>query len=203
MGELAEAILVKSLAAMSQRNVALAEEVKQDDIEIDRLDVQIDEAVLELLTLQAPVAQDLRIVIGVKSMATDLERVGDLARNIAKGASRLAQRPAVPPPPQLEELADLARRQLRLSPDAFGKGDIPGAHRVLLGDDSVDAQEEEVVRTALSDLKDDPEISPQEVEYILIAKNLERVGDHATNIAEEVIRIVESKNLKHAAKLAT
>ena len=201
MGGLAESILQKALDAVARRDAALAEEVTTDDLAIDRLDIEIDEAVLAILALQAPVARDLRAVIGVKSLATDLERVGDLARNIAKSAVRLAERPRVPPPACFEQLADESRRQLRLALDAFARSDAALARRVLAGDDLVDRQEGEVVREALRELQSRPEISPQEVEFILIAKSLERVADHATNIAEEVVLISESKNLKHAEKL--
>lgn len=201
MGGLAESILQKALDAVARRDAALAEQVSADDLAIDRLDIEIDEAVLAILALQAPVARDLRVVIGVKSLATDLERVGDLARNIAKSAARLAERPRVPPPACFEQLADESRRQLRLALDAFARSDAAVARRVLAGDDLVDRQEGEVVREALRELQSRPEISPQEVDFILIAKSLERVADHATNIAEEVVRITESKNLKHAEKL--
>lgn len=203
MGGLSESILGKALEAVSRRDGPMAEEVERDDLAIDRLDVEIDEAVLEVLALQAPVARDLRAVIGVKSLATDLERVGDLARNIAKSALRLAERPKVDVPARLEELADESRRQLRLALDAFASGDTEAAQRVLSGDDLIDEHESTVVREATRDLQRRPEISPQEIEFILIAKNLERVADHATNIAEEVVRIAEAKNLKHAAKLGT
>ncbi len=203
MGGLAESILGKALDALIRRDRRLAEEVQHDDLAIDRLDVEIDETVLEVLALQAPVARDLRAVIGVKSLATDLERVGDLARNIAKSAARLADRPNVTVPAKLEQLGDESRRQLRLALDAFASVDTEAAHRVLAGDDLVDEHEDIVVRDALDELQRQPENSPQEVDFILIAKNLERVADHATNIAEEVVRIAESKNLKHAAKLGT
>ncbi len=201
MGGLAEGILQKSMQSLLRRDAALAAEVQRDDLGIDRLDIEIDEAVLEVLALQAPVARDLRAVIGVKSVATDLERVGDLARNIAKSAARLAERPTVATPVGLEQLGDECSRQLRMALDAFRDGDTALAHRVLEGEDRVDEHEALVVREALGELQRQPEISPQEVDFILIAKNLERVADHATNIAEEVVRIAESKNLKHAAKL--
>lgn len=203
MGGLAEAILAKSMDALVRRDADLAAEVQTDDLAIDRLDIEVDEAVLEILALQAPVARDLRAVIGVKSLATDLERVGDLARNIAKSASRLAERPAVEVPARLEELADESRRQLRRALDAFASGDTGMAQRVLATDDQVDEQESNVVRDALRAIQEKPELSPQEVDFILIAKNLERVADHATNIAEEVVRIAESRNLKHAEKLGS
>jgi phosphate transport system protein len=202
MAGLSEAILEKALEAVSRRDGQLAEEVQGDDLAIDRLDIEIDEAVLEILALQAPVARDLRAVIGVKSVATDLERVGDLARNIAKSATRLANRPKVPVPPRLEQLGDESRRQLRLALDAFASADTQAARRVLAGEALVDEHQDTVVRDALEELQSRPEISPQEVDFILIAKSLERVADHATNIAEEVVRIAESRNLKHAEKLA-
>jgi len=201
MGGLAESILAKSLEAVARRDAALAAEVEKDDLEIDRLDVEIDEEVLEVLALQAPFARDLRAVIGIKSIATDLERVGDLARNIAKSAARLTERTAVPIPARLEELGDQSRRHLRLALDAFANLDSEAAMRVVEGDDPIDESQDIVVRDALRDLQEMPEISRQEVDFILIAKSLERVADHATNIAEEVVRIAESRNLKHAHKL--
>jgi phosphate transport system protein len=203
MGGLSEAILAKALEALLRRDAQLADEVQKDDLAIDRLDVEIDEAVLEVLALQAPVARDLRAVIGVKSIATDLERVGDLARNIAKSGRRLADRPNVAVPARLEQLGDECRRQLRLALDAFSQTSTEMARRVLAGEDLVDEHEDTVVREALEELQRQPEASAQEVDFILIAKNLERVADHATNIAEEVVRIAESKNLKHAEKLGT
>ena len=203
MGGLAEEILGKAIDAVIRRDAQLARSVEGDDLAIDRLDIEIDEAVLEVLALQAPVARDLRAVIGVKSLATDLERVGDLARNIAKSAERLAERPKVAVPPRLEQLGDESRRQLRLALDAFANTDTDIANRVLAGDDMVDEHEDIVVRNSLQELQEKPETSAQEVDFILIAKNLERVADHATNIAEEVVRIVESRNLKHAEKLGT
>lgn len=203
MGGLSEAILGKSLEAVARRDARLAAEVQTDDLAIDRLDVEIDEAVLEVLALQAPVASDLRAVIGVKSLATDLERVGDLARNIAKSATRLAERTEVAVPAALEQLGDESRRQLRLALDAFSSSDTSVARRVLAGDDLIDEHEARVVRDAVQELQRQPDISPQEVDFILIAKSLERVADHATNIAEEVVRIAEAKNLKHAEKLGT
>jgi phosphate transport system protein len=203
MGSLAEAILEKAVRAVWERRPELAREVRIDDLEIDRLDLAIDEAVLRALALQAPVAEDLRQVIAVKMMSTDLERVGDLARNIAKSALRLAERPVIELPPKLQEVADEARRLLRDSLDSFADGDVHKAHSVLARDDELDADQDRVVREAVEAIGAHPEFSSQEVDLILIAKNLERVGDHATNIAEDVILAIEAKNVKHAEKLRT
>jgi phosphate transport system protein len=202
MGSLAEAILEKSLRALWARDAALAGEVARDDLEIDRLDVEIDEDVLRVLALQAPVANDLRHVVAVKMIATDLERVGDLARNIAKSALRLAAQPEAALPPRLVELADESRRLLRESLDSFSDLDVGKAENVLREDDVVDRNEGLVIEEAIRALGRNPELAPQEVDFILVAKHLERVADHATNIAEDVILATQARNVKHAEKLA-
>lgn len=201
MGHLAEAILDKSLQSVWKGDVELAREVAGDDLPIDRLDVEIDQSVLEFLALQAPVAQDLREAIAIKTAATDLERVGDIARNIAKSAVRLIEMPEVSPPAALKSLADSSGRALRNALLSFANYDPGLAREVLASDDAVDADEEETFRSALDAIRDNPKASEQEVYFILIGRNLERVGDHATNIAEDVIQVVESLNLKHAEKL--
>lgn len=203
MGGRAEAILEKSLRAVWERDAALADEVAEDDLEIDRLDVAIDEGVLKALALQAPVAEDLREVMAIKMIATDLERVGDLARNIAKSAGRLASHALrLPFPATLTALSRASQAALRHSLDAFGRTDPALARAVLDGDDAIDAQQDEVIQTMLRELERNPEAASQEVDIILLAKNLERVADHATNIAEDVILVAEARNVKHAAKLA-
>jgi phosphate transport system protein len=202
MGSLAEEILAKALRSVFERSEDLAREVARDDLEIDRLDVAIDEKVLQTLALQAPVAQDLRGVVAIKMIAIDLERVGDLARNIAKSAIRMAQRPQVRMPGELEREAREAQQMLRAALDSFSSGDGARARTVIEGDDAVDDEQDRVVRGAIEAISRDPSITSQGVDLILIAKNLERVADHATNIAEDVVLATESLNLKHAAKFA-
>jgi phosphate transport system protein len=203
MGHLAEAILDKSIRCALERDAVQAASVAADDLPIDRLDVEIDRAVLEMLALQAPVAQDLREVIAMKTAATDLERVGDLARNIAKSAIRLSGRPIVSPPARLESLASASQRVLKQSLLAFADYDAALARHVIATDDLIDDDEDAVVLSAIAEIKVNPESTEQEVDYILIAKHLERVGDHATNIAEDVVLVIESVNLKHAEKLVS
>jgi len=202
MGSLAEAILEKALRALWARDAALAGEVAADDLDIDRIELEIDEAVLKVLALQAPVANDLRHVFAVKMISTDLERVGDLARNIAKSAIRLSSQPQAALPPKLHELADESRRLLREALDSFSDLDAGKAEHVLREDDVVDEQEGLVIQDAIRALGRNPDLAPQEVDFILIAKNLERVADHATNIAEDVILATQARNVKHAEKLA-
>jgi phosphate transport system protein len=202
MGTLAEEILAKSLRAVFERREDLARELGRDDLEIDRLDVAVDDHVLEFLAREAPLAQDLRGVVAMKMMATDLERVGDLSRNIGKSAIRMAQRPAVPIPADLEREAAGAQGMLRAALDSFAGADTGAAREVIRGDDDVDDIQDRVVRDAIEAISRNPALTSQGVDLILIAKNLERVADHATNIAEDVVLAVESLNLKHAAKLA-
>jgi phosphate transport system protein len=204
MGGRCEAILEKALRSVWERDRDLAAEVKHNDLEIDRLDVAIDAGVLRALALQAPVAADLRTVIAIKMIATDLERVGDLARNIAKSAQRMAgQKSTLDLPPALAPLSTASQAALRRSLDAFGRGDTALARAVLDGDDAIDEQQDEVVRELVLELKSHPESGSQGIDAIFVAKNLERVADHATNIAEHVILVAEARNIKHASKLAS
>ena len=202
MGGRAEAILDKAVRSVLERDAALAAQVAADDIEIDRLDVMIDEAVLKALALQAPVAADLREVVAIKMIATDLERVGDLARNIAKSAVRLGRRLDAPIPAILARLAESAQRVLRSALDSFSHADPRVAHSVLGSDDEIDDAQDEVILEELEQIASHPDMASPAVDIIFIAKNLERVGDHATNIAEDVILVAEARNVKHAAKLA-
>ena len=187
MGSRAEAILDKAVQAVVERDAELARQIERDDLEIDRLDVEIDGAVLRALALQAPVAADLRKVVAVKMIATDLERVGDLARNIAKSALRLALHPEVPVPLSLVRLARGAQRMLHGALDAYSGEDAETARAVLAQDDDVDRQQDEVVSSALQQITGNADLASQCVDVIFVAKNLERVADHATNVAEDVI----------------
>ena len=202
MGSLSEQILEKSWRSVRDRDSGTCDEVQSDDLEIDRIEIEIDEAVLKVLALQSPVAEDLRRVIAIKTMATDLERVGDLARNIAKSGKRLLERDELAMPPELEQLAADVQRLLRRALDSFSNGDATEARRVLEADDAIDASEGRIIASIVGDLENHSENSSQKVEMILIAKNLERVADHATNIAEDVIMLTDALNLKHAEKLA-
>ena len=201
MGRMAEAIVAKSMASVFDHNASLALEVPKDDLEIDRADVIIDEMVLRALALQAPVADDLRQVISIKMMATDLERVGDLARNIAKCAVRLIEKEDVVFPSKLEDLSVQSQRLLQRSLDSFSESDSDRAEMILVEDDLIDADQDIVVAETVKTLMKHPEISSQGVDIILIAKHLERIADHATNIAEEVIYWTDGRNVKHQDKL--
>lgn len=202
MAELCQAILDKSLRAVRERNAELAAEVKHDDLAIDQLDIEIDDRVLQILALDAPVASDLRQVIAIKAIATDLERIGDIARNIAGCGRRLAQHTPIDLGYELEVLVGKSRTALRDAIHAFRVLDVELARAVLGADDQIDELEGRIIRDSIARLARSPERTEQEIDLIFITKDLERVGDHATNIAEEVILAAEAKNLKHAAKLS-
>jgi phosphate transport system protein len=201
MGGLAEQILDKALRSLVERREDLAREVQDDDLEIDALDVAVDETVLTLLALEAPKAEDLRATIAMKMIATDLERVGDLARNIGKSAMRMARRPEVRIPPDLEEIGSQSQLQLRKALDALTRADCEEARSVIRADDAIDETEDAFIRQMIDTIPEHPEITPQEIDFILVAKNLERVADHATNIAEDVILLNEARIVKHEEKL--
>ncbi len=203
MGQLSEEILARALKAVWERDREDAEQVAVLDLEIDRLDVEIDQAVLRNLALLAPVATDLREVVAAKTMATDLERVGDLARNIAKCAIRLADRGPAEMPATLRKLAVECQEVLSKALRAYTDTDPTLARAVLAEDDAIDDEEDEVIRSAIRDIHQNPDTTEQVIDVIFIAQSLERVADHATNIAEDVILIAESLNLKHAQKLSS
>jgi phosphate transport system protein len=201
MGSRCEAILAKSLRSLWTRDTALADEVAEDDLEIDRLDVDVDDAVLKALALGAPLAEDLRKVVAIKMIATDLERVGDLARNIASSSHRLADVASLDLPEKLRGLAELTQKILRDALDSLADLNAAEARAVIEGDDAIDTLQDEMVREEIARMDREPATAAGTVDLILIAENLERVGDHATNIAEEVVLMAEARNLKHAAKL--
>ncbi len=202
MGALSERILALATQAVSERDTQLALSIDREDLEIDRLEVDLDAAILCALALRAPVAGDLRCVMAIKGMAIDLERVGDLARNMARAAVLLGELAESGLPAQLEPLQREAARQLRAALDAFQARDAELARRVIRRDDYVDALHAEILHEMVTTMSRKPDWVPQAVQTILIAESLERVGDHATNIAEGVILVSEARIVKHAEKLA-
>jgi phosphate transport system protein len=134
-------------------------------------------------------------------IANDLERIGDLARNLANSGIRLSRHPSTPIDEQLTQMAQDTQLLLRMALDSFSDSDANAARAVLARDDAIDAAEDSVINTAMRSLPGHPDEASETVDMILIAKNLERVGDHATNIAEDVILISEARNVKHASKL--
>jgi phosphate transport system protein len=200
MSGLAERTVRKSVEALQRRNAALAEEVFRDDRAIDRLEIEIEERCIDLLALQQPLARDLRFITSALKISNDLERVGDHGVNIAGCAVKLATQPVVKPLADLDPLTEGALGMLREALDAFVRRDPEAARRLVLRDDVVD----DLNRHLFGDLIARMVRAPAEIEasmsYVLVGRNLERIGDLATNIAEEVVFITEARVIKHHAE---
>ena len=196
----AQAALAAAVEALLQRDGAKAQRVVAGDREIDRLEIEIEEAVIRLLATQQPMARDLRLLTAAMKIANDLERVGDHAVNIAQSAERLvASRPIVPEP-ELLEMARQARTMLADALDAFVRGDAQAGRAICRRDDAVDALHQSMFRILLTHMMEDPHVIGTAMELFLVSRNLERVADLATNIAEDVVFLVEGKSIKHHAE---
>ena len=199
MGGRAEAVIQKSVESLKRRDPTLADEVITDDRVIDRIEIEIDEGCVSLLALRQPMAVDLRFITGVLKISNDLERVGDHAVNIAGSSKRLALEPPLKPLVDIPRMADLASGMLREALDAFVRHDAAAARSVVTRDDDVDNLNQQLFRELVSYMIEDPHTITRAMELILVARNLERVADLATNIAEEVVFITEARIIKHHA----
>ena len=200
MGGRAETVVLKSVEALRRRDAVLASEVFGDDRVLDRMEIDVDERCLRLLALQQPLARDLRFITAALKISNDLERVGDHAVNIAGSAVRLAELPLLKPLVDIPRMADLAAGMLHEALDAFVRHDAESARRLCRRDDEVDQLNEQVFRELVSFMIEDPSTISRAMELVLVARNLERVADLATNVAEEVVFIAEARIIKHHAE---
>jgi phosphate transport system protein len=161
------------------------------------MQIEIDERVLRLLALQQPMAVDLRFILSVSRINNDLERIGDQAVNIAQSAIRILRHPQVKPYVDLPRMSAIAEGMVRDSLDALVKRDAELAKLVLVRDDEVDHLRDQVFRELLTYMMENSAVIFSAFELILVAKNLERIGDHATNIAEDVIYMVAGRDVRH------
>ena len=197
MGGLAEERLRLALRSLVERDGDLVEQVLRGDEPLNQLHIEIDDRVFKLLALRQPVAVDLRAIVSAVKINTDLERVGDLAVNIGEAARRYLQHPPVKELIDLPRMGEIAQRMLRNALDAYVRRDVELARQVLDEDDTLDALKSQVFRDLLAYmLRDQATIEPS-LDLILISRHLERVGDHATNIAEDVIFIVSARDIRH------
>jgi len=202
MGGRAETIVLKSVEALRRLDRELANEVFDDDKIIDRMELDIDERCLRLLALQQPMAKDLRFITAALKICNDLERCGDHGVNIAGSVIRLAGKPLLKPLIDIPRMAELASDMLHESLDAFVRRDADKARRICIRDDAVDSLNDQIFRELLSYMVEDPKTITRAMELILVARNLERVADLATNVAEEVVFIAEARVIKHHAEEA-
>jgi phosphate transport system protein len=205
MGGLAEDRLRLVMRALVDRNPGWLRDVITGDSRIDDLQIDIDDRCFTLIALHQPVAVDLRTVVSALKINADLERVGDLAVNIAEAAERYILHPPVKPLIDLPRMGELALKMLREALDAYVSRDVGLAQEVLRQDDWLDALKDQIFRELLTYMLGDHQTIEPAVDLILISRHLERVGDHATNIAEDVIFIVEARDVRHrtAGPIAT
>ncbi len=193
----AQAALGLALDALLQRDRLKAKQVIAGDEEVDSMESEIEQLVVKLLATQQPMAKDLRLLMSAMKIANDLERVGDHAVNIAESAERLSATRSIAPEPELLEMARQARTMLADALDAFVHGDAQAARSICRRDDQVDALHDSVFRILLTHMLEDPHIIGAAMDLFLVSRNLERVADLATNIAEDVVFLVEGKSIKH------
>jgi phosphate transport system protein len=197
MGGLVEDQIRRVMTALLERDTMLAQEVIDGDAQVNAYDVEVDEKCVELLALYQPTAGDLRFITTAMKIVTDLERIGDQAVNIAQRALELNQEPQLKPYIDLPRMADRAQRMVKESLDAFVARDTELARRVCGEDAEVDALKEQIFRELLTFMMEDARTIPRAIRLILISRFLERVADHATNIAEMVVYLVEGKMVRH------
>jgi phosphate transport system protein len=197
MGGLAEEQVRLVTEALVERDEALAGRVRVSDESINELHCEIDQRCVRLLALHQPVAVDLRAVLAAVKINTDLERVGDLAVNVAEAVQRYLAHAPVKPLRDIPQMAALAQGMLRDALDAYVRRDIPLAEHVLTTDDIVDALKARVSTDLVPHMQADPATIEPALELILIARHLERIADHATNVAEDVIFMVSGRDVRH------
>jgi phosphate transport system protein len=195
----AESIIRKAVEALMRRDPALADQVFADDKVIDRMEIDIEEACIQLLALQQPLARDLRLITSALKISNDLERVGDHAVNIAGCAKELVGKPPVRPLADLPELSDKAIAMLRDALDAFVRRDPDAARLLVRRDDEVDRLHRQMFADLMGRMIADPQQVDRSMTFVLVGRNLERIGDLATNVAEEVVFIAEARIIKHHA----
>ena len=202
MAGMAEQAIERSIEAYRTRDLTICEQVFRNEPAINRLEREIDQAALDLLAMEQPMAVDLRFILSVIRINADLERVGDQAVNIAVRVREMGAFANIDLPVDIPKLASLASAMVRKSLQAFIEADAELAISVLKLDDQVDEMNDAAFYALSTLIKEQPELTPQSLNAIIIARNLERVGDHATNIAEDVIFWVRGADVRHSAVAA-
>jgi phosphate transport system protein len=197
MSALVEAAVQRSVAAVAQKDRSAAEQVLRDEARINALEMEIDEFAINLLATQQPLAADLRLVVAALKINTDLERMGDLSVSIAQRAVSLLSEPVITPMVDIRHMSSLVESMVRKSLDAFVANDADMARSVLASDDAVDSLRTASYHELVSFMEKDPRNIPQALDLIGITRSLERIADHSTNIAEDVLFLVKGIDVRH------
>ncbi len=187
MGSLVETAIHKSVDALKNQDLELAAKVKEEDDKIDDYEVELEDKCTRLIALQQPVAGDLRTIIVISKLATDLERIGDHACNIAEQVERIGEEPLIKPLIDIPRMTDTVVRRLKESLDSFVNLDVEMAKRVAREDEEIDILDEQILRELITFMIDDTRKIRQAIALTFVSRFLERIGDHSTNICERVI----------------
>jgi phosphate transport system protein len=200
MSALVEAAVQRSVSAVTQKDRSAAEQVFRDEARVNQLEMEIDEFAINLLATQQPLAADLRLVVAALKINTDLERMGDLSVSIAQRAVSLLSEPVIQPMVDIRHMSALVESMVRKSMDAFVAHDADMARSVLASDDAVDSLRTASYHELVSFMEKDPHNIPQALDLIGITRSLERIADHSTNIAEDVLFLVKGVDVRHHAE---
>jgi phosphate transport system protein len=200
MSSLVEAAIQRSISAVTQKDRGAADEVFRNEARINAIEVEIDEFAINLLALHQPMAADLRLIVAALKINTDLERMGDLSVSIAERAMSLMEEPVIKPMIDIPHIAGLVQSMVRKSLDAFVTRDADLARSVLASDDAVDSLRTASYHELVSFMERDPENIKAALDMLAITRNLERLADHSTNIAEDVLFLVKGIDVRHHAE---
>jgi phosphate transport system protein len=198
MGALTESMITLAMRVLVERDESLIDLIMQKENEVNSLQVRIDETAVGLIATQQPVGKDVRLLFMVSKIVTDLERIADQAKNISQSAQYVLAQPSLKPMVDLPIMAEIAQKMVHDSLTAVLERDVALAERVIREESTVDAFRDQIFRTLLTYMMADPGTIQRALSLILISRNIERIGDHATNIAEEAIYIVQGRDIRHA-----
>jgi len=201
MSHEAEQMISDSIRALVDRRPTMAEDVISRDDNLDKLEIEIDNLCYEILALEQPVARDLRFIATALKIVKDIERIGDIAVNIAERAVELIQEPEMKRLIDLPIMAEAAERILKDSLDAFVNSDADLAEKVIKDDERIDGLYEQIFRELLTYMLEDTKYISRAIKLIFIAKHLERVGDHSANVAEMVVFLVKGQDIRHGTRV--
>lgn len=199
MASTAESMIRQAVRVLVERNENLASEVFEKEREVNRIQLQVDDMAVRLTALQQPVAADVRFLFMASRIASELERIGDQAINICQSSHYVLMQPALKPMVDIPIMSEICTKMVREALQALINRDVAMAQQIMEEEAQVDAFRDQIFRTLLTYMMADPGTIQRALSLILISRNLERVGDHATNIAEEVIYMVQGRDVRHAS----
>jgi phosphate transport system protein len=199
MGALVARSVHRSVYALVEKNEDYAHQVIRDESRIDQMEIQIDDLAASLIVREQPVARDMRLIVAAIKIDTDLERMGDLSVEIVERAFSLMRQPAFPEVVDFAEIANLVESMVLRAMEAFAKRDAQIARAVVASDDGVDECRKKIRQQLITLMERDATLIPRALDYLIVVRSLERIADHATNIAEDVIFLAQGVDVRHRA----